>query len=191
MLKLKLQYLAMWCEEPTHWKWLWWLGKIEGRKRRGRQRVKWLNGHEFEQTLRDSEGHRTWGTAVCGVTKSQDLVTELANSKALTNMFIGIFRKFPSVYLSNEFLCYCNYRNKKIHILFLSKTCVQYRISIRLATRKVLLLNSAKNNSALACIHLTFFLETIASLITYFIHIHVQNHWYFLFWNPLFFPALH
>ena len=87
--------------------------KIEGRNRRGQQRVKWLNGHEFEQTLRDSEGHRTWDTAVCGVTKSQDLVTELANNKALTSMFLSIFRKFPSFYLSNEFLCYYNNRKKK------------------------------------------------------------------------------
>ena len=89
------------------------LGKIEGRKRRERQRLKWLNGHEFEQTLRDSEGQRGWGPAVHGVTKSQDLVTELADNKALTSMFLSIFRKFPSVYLSNEFLCYCNYRKKK------------------------------------------------------------------------------
>ena len=38
------------------------LGKIEGRRKRGRQRMRWLdgiidfNGHEFKQTLRDSEG---------------------------------------------------------------------------------------------------------------------------------------
>ena len=35
------------------------LGKIEGQRRRGRQRMRWhhrLNGHEFEQSLGDSEG---------------------------------------------------------------------------------------------------------------------------------------
>ena len=36
------------------------LGKIEGRRRRGRQRVRWLGGitdsMEFEQTLGDGEG---------------------------------------------------------------------------------------------------------------------------------------
>ena len=31
--------LATWCEEPTHWKRHWLLGKIEGRRRRGRQRM--------------------------------------------------------------------------------------------------------------------------------------------------------
>jgi len=38
------------------------LGKIEGRRRRGRQRMRWhnqLNGHESEQTLGDSEGQRS------------------------------------------------------------------------------------------------------------------------------------
>ena len=43
------------------------LGKIGGRRRGGQQRIKvgwhhWLNGHEFEQTLGDSEGQ---GSLVC------------------------------------------------------------------------------------------------------------------------------
>ena len=49
------------------------LGKIEGKRRRGRQRMRWLdgitdfNGHEFEQAQGDSEGKRnlafcsSWG----------------------------------------------------------------------------------------------------------------------------------
>ena len=43
MLKLKLQYLATSCEELTHWKTLM-LGGIGGRRRRGRQRTRWLDG---------------------------------------------------------------------------------------------------------------------------------------------------
>ena len=35
--------LATWCEEPTDWKRLI-LGKIEGRRRRGQQRMRWLGG---------------------------------------------------------------------------------------------------------------------------------------------------
>ena len=44
------------------------LGKIEGRMRRGQQRMRWLdgihgfNGHESEQTPRDSEGQ---GSLAC------------------------------------------------------------------------------------------------------------------------------
>ena len=40
------------------------LGKIEGRRRRGQQRIRWLDGiidsvDEFEQALGDSEGQRS------------------------------------------------------------------------------------------------------------------------------------
>ena len=41
------------------------LGKIESKRRRGRQRMRWLdgiNGHEFEQTLGDSEGQGRLGS---------------------------------------------------------------------------------------------------------------------------------
>ena len=55
MLKLKLQYLATSCEELTHWEKTLMLGGIGGRRRRGRQRRRWLDGitdsmdgHEFE-----------------------------------------------------------------------------------------------------------------------------------------------
>ena len=48
------------------------LGKIEGRRRRGQQRMvgwyHWLSGHEFEQTLGDSEGQ---GSLVCCSLESQ------------------------------------------------------------------------------------------------------------------------
>ena len=44
MLKLKLQYSLPWWEELTHYKRPWWLGKIEGRKRRWWQRMRWLDG---------------------------------------------------------------------------------------------------------------------------------------------------
>ena len=36
--------LATWYEEPTHWKKTLMLGKIEGRRRRGQQRMRWLDG---------------------------------------------------------------------------------------------------------------------------------------------------
>ena len=38
------------------------LGKIEGRQRRGRQRIRWLDCYESEQTPGDSEGQ---GSLAC------------------------------------------------------------------------------------------------------------------------------
>ena len=44
MLKLKLQYFVnRSCEQLTHWK-SPFLGKIEGRRRRGHQKMRWLDG---------------------------------------------------------------------------------------------------------------------------------------------------
>ena len=53
------------------------LGKTEGRRRRGEQRMKWLdsitdsmdtNMGNFQEMVRDREA---WRAAVCGVTKSR------------------------------------------------------------------------------------------------------------------------
>ena len=66
-LKLKLNILAMWCEELTHWKDPD-AGKDWGQEEKGTTEDKmlgghqWLDGHQFEQTLGDSEGQ---GSLVC------------------------------------------------------------------------------------------------------------------------------
>ena len=68
MLKLKLQYFGYLLRRADSLEKALMLGKTEGRRRRGQQRMRWLdgitnsNGHEFEQTLGDGEGQ---GGLVC------------------------------------------------------------------------------------------------------------------------------
>ena len=66
MLGLKLQYLASWCEEPTHHKgpWCWkdWRQEARGRQDEMVGWHHWLDGHEFEQAPEDGAGQ---GGLVC------------------------------------------------------------------------------------------------------------------------------
>ena len=75
-LTLKLQYFGYLMWRADSLKKILMLGKIEGRRRRGQQRMRWLdgltdsNGQEFEQALGVSEGQRSlahcspWGCRV-------------------------------------------------------------------------------------------------------------------------------
>ena len=61
---LKLQYFGHLMGEANSLEKTLMLGKIEGRRRSGQQRMKWLDSitdsmHEFEQTLGDGEGQRS------------------------------------------------------------------------------------------------------------------------------------
>ena len=63
MLKLKLQYFGYLTWRGSSLEKTLMMGKIEGRRRRGWQRMRWLhgnhphNGYAFEQTLGDSRRH--------------------------------------------------------------------------------------------------------------------------------------
>ena len=64
ILKLKLQYFGHLMQRTNSLVKTLMLGKIEGRRRRGRQRMRWLDGirldgHEFEQALSVDDGQES------------------------------------------------------------------------------------------------------------------------------------
>ena len=158
MLKLKLQYLGhlMWIGDSLETTLM--LGKTEGKRRRGQQRMRWVDGitdsmdlslNKLQKVVKDREA---WRAAVQGIAKSltrpKDWTTTAIPPSHPPPLAVGILSSFLS-------LCVCFVSNNYLFWYEINVE-VMYHSSFNQVQRKILVITLNKTLNQIQCVRLKF-----------------------------------